>query len=435
MTVFPHARLLRALAAWTAFAAAAVALPPLLPVAAAALVLLAALAVWDLVLLRRLPPPQVERRLPERFFTGRAAAIVLAVRNGGDTAIEVDLSEDLPPALGPTPADFVALPVDAESTTTIRYELTPCRHGDARLGPLVALERSPLGFFRRRSSHGEGATVPVYPDVARYLRPEALDPKLVYAAIGVRPERRRGDGTEFESLRDWVPGDDPRRLAWAASARRGRPVVRLTQHEEHRTVVVAVDTSRLMAARVGERRKLDFAIDAALALAYGVLVSGDRLGMTTFDDDVRGLVAPRAHKRELGRFVDFLRGAEARLVEASYIALTAALAARQRQRALVVLLTDFVDVDGPSFTAPIAALARRHRVLLVAVRDRIYRQLEEGGGPRTLYRHLVLDDLLRSREEALLTVRRAGVQTVDLPPEQITAAVLNRYLSLAHVSF
>ena len=430
MNVFPHPRLLRALALWTAAGVVVVALPWLWPVATVALAILAALVVWDLLLLRRQAPLDLERHLAERTFAGRATDVTLALRNPGALPVEAEVSEDVPSWMLATSPDFTGIPVDPGSTTTLRYTVAPARHGDARFGAAIVLERSPLGFLRRRRRHGDGQVARVYPDVSRYLRPEALNPKLVFAAIGVRPKRQRGEGMEFESLRDWVPGDDPRHVSWAASARRGRPVTRLTQHEKHHTIYVAVDTSRLMASLAGGRAKLDFAIDAALALAYGALVSGDRLGMATFSDVVQGVLAPRSHKRELGRFVDFLRQARPRLVEASYAALATSLAAHQRQRALVIILTDFVDVDGPTFTAPLAALAKRHRVLLVALRDPIYQQLDGGESSLGLYRRLVLNDLLRSREEALLVLRRGGIQTVDLPPEQITAAVLNRYVAL-----
>jgi len=441
MTVFPDSRLLLALAAWTGLGVVVAAVPWLWPVAAAALLLLAALLLWDALSLRAQAPLECGRRLPDRFFAGRAADIVLTVHNpAAERAREVELSEDLPPELevraagdpdAPSP-EFAGVPVDPASTTTVRYTVRPRERGDAHFGPLVALERSPLGLLRRRTLHGAGDVARIYPDASRYLRPEALDPRLVFRAIGVRPQRQRGEGMEFESLRDYVPGDDPRRITWAASARRGRPVTRLTQHEKHHTVFIAVDTSRLMAGRVDGRSKLDFACDAALALAYGALVSGDRVGMATFADEVRGLLSPRSHKRELGRCIDLLRAADTRLVEADFGALLSALAVHQRQRALVIVLTDFVDADATSFRAPLALLGKRHRLLLVALRDRIYRNLDapRRDHPLDLYRRLVLDDLLRQREETLLTLRRAGVQTLDLPPEEITAAVLNRYLQL-----
>jgi len=313
----------------------------------------------------------------------------------------------------------------------------PRLRGDRALGPAVALERSALGLWRRHTLAGEGQLLRVFPDASRFLRPEALNPDRVLETLGVRRSRRRGEGMEFESLREYVPGDDPRRVDWKATARRGRLVTRLHQHERNHTVLIAVDASRLMGGRSRGRTKLDHAVDAALALAYAALASGDRAGMAVFDARVRAELAPRSHRSGLGDFVELLRPVQPRLVEADYRALARALTTRQQRRALVVVLTDFVEADPASLVGPLALLARRHRVLLVAIRDRLFDGLDArspaGADPaRHGFRRVVLDDLLREREQTLARLRRAGLHTLDLVPERITAGVLNRYLELRY---
>ena len=194
-----------------------------------------------------------------------------------------------------------------------------------------------------------------------------------------------------------------------------------------------------MAGRIGERSKLDYAVDASLALSYAAMGAGDRVGMTVFDTQVRGFIPPRRGRADLGQFVEMLRPVQPRMVEADFQTLARTLATRQRQRSLLVILTDFVEADACPFVTPLAVLARRHRVLLVAVRDRVFRELDatgtgagEGEGALALYRRIVLDDLLREREVALGRLRRRGLQTLDLPPEAITAATLNRYLAIRY---
>jgi uncharacterized protein (DUF58 family) len=322
--------------------------------------------------------------------------------------------------------------VPAGEPLVLRYAVRPAQRGDRPLGRLLALEYSPLGLLRRRALAGEGQLLRVYPDTTRFLRPASLDPRRALAALGVRPARPRGAGSEFESLRDYVAGDDPRRIDWAATARRGRPVVRQHRHERHHVVLVAIDASRLMGARFSERTKLDYAIDAALALIYAGLEAGDRIGLAVFDDRLRAHLAPRSRGGALGGFVDALRGVQPRAVEADYQGFVRQLAVIQRQRALVVVLTDFVEADASRFAEPFSVLGRRHRVLLVAVRDPIFARLD-GEEPATgplLYERLVLDDLLHERESALLMLRRRGVETLDLPPDAITAPVLNHYFAL-----
>lgn len=436
MTIFPSRRLLLAAAALTAASALLAGWPWLLPSVGAAAVGLLALTLLDLRRLRRTPALRFRRELPERAFVGREASFVFRIANPGDAPRHVVVHEDLPPSLGAettTPLERTLAP-GAAVTHTLTFR--PTERGDARFGPAVLLEEGPLRLLLRRSFQGEGDALRVYPDTSRLLRPEALDPRRVAAALGARPARPRGGGMEFESLRDWVPGDDPRWLDWAASARRGRPVVRLHQHEKSQTVILALDSGRLMAARSGGRSKLDFAVDAALGLACAALATGDRVGLVVFDSELRAELSPRGRRASLGDFIEALRTVMPRLVESEPDTLLRHLARRRQQRSLVVLLTDFVEAAPARLVAPLSILARHHQVLLVALRDAAFDVLDPrapaGASPERhgLERRIVLHDLLRERETALGSLRRSGLHTLDLRPEAATAAVLNRYLAL-----
>jgi uncharacterized protein (DUF58 family) len=479
VSLWPDRRLLAAVLAATAAAAVAVAVPLLLPAVLALALALAALAAWDALALLRQPVLRAERILPPRAFVDQEAWIEVRLAHDGEAPLRAAFRDELPSDVAAVEPAADGVPVAPGAGAAVRYAVRPAARGDRALGPLWVYAASPLGFFRRRAAHAEGEVLRVYPDTARLLRAGALDPKRVLALLGQKPARRRGDGMEFESLRDYVPGDDPRRLDWAASARRARAVVRLHRHERNHAVVIAVDASRLMAARseatyrtgaarseathrtgaarsetshrtgaarseaiersghrtAGARRsKLDCAVESTLALALAALGTGDRVGLAVFDRAVRVWLPPRARRAELGAFVEALRPVRPRPVEADYGALLAALAARQRTRALVVLLTDFVEAESARFAEPLAVLARRHRLMLVAIRDPLYAELDAPahGGSAALQRRIVLDDLLHERETALAALRRQGVETLDLFPEAITAPLLNRYLALRY---
>jgi uncharacterized protein (DUF58 family) len=435
--ITPDRRLLGLVALWVLAALLAVVWPWLGPALGGATLLLGVAVGIDTLAFRREPDVRLARRLPERAHVGRACTLGIVLENGADRSVEVELYEALPEDLAPAQPSFPRVRVPAAGRARVRVEVRPTRRGDRALGVLVGLVRSPLGLFRRRVVADEPAVLRVYPDTSLLLRPEALDPRRWLEALGVRPARQRGEGMEFESLRDYVPGDDPRRLDWAASARRGRPVVRLHRHERHHTVVVALDASRLMAGRIGARTKLDHTIDASLALAYAAFLSGDRVAFTVFDREVRGFLAPRGHRRELGPLVEFLRPVEPRLVEADYAALVRTLATRQRRRALVVVFSDFVESDSVSPIGTLRVLGRHHQVMLVAVRDPLYAELDattSRTGVEGALRRVVLEDLLGERERALLSLRRGGLHTLDLAPDRLTAPVLNRYLALRYGS-
>ncbi len=443
MTVFPSLRLLYGSAVLVAAALVVVVVPATWVLLLLAWLGFAGLCSVDLWLALSEGALQVRRRLPERAFLTRVTTIEVVVSNPTDRRIRAELLDEVPHDLLVTDPQRVVA-VEAGASTIVRYHVRPTARGDRALGTLWVWVESPLHLWRRRLSVAPGEVLRVYPDTASYLRGASLEPHKIFQSLGAKPAPQRGDGFEFESLRDYVPGDDPRRVDWAASARRGRPITKLFQHERNHVVLIAVDSSRLMAGRVGDHTKLDYAIDAALALAHASLVSADRVGMAVFDDQMRGLLAPPAQRGSFGRFVDLLRPLQPRLVEANYRGLVQNLTAHQRQRALVIILTDFVEAASSALAGPLAALARRHRVLLVAIRDRLYDEVDSGarraqgevgrlpvdsdvGG---VYRRIVLNDLLNDREVALASLRQAGVQTLDLVPEAVRAEVLNRYLAI-----
>ncbi len=437
LRVFPTGRLLRATALASATALPAVFFPWAWPLAGTSAAVLIALVLWDFASLRASAPLTLERVLPERAFVGRSVELAVSVGNPLGRPVVLDLYEELPQDLARDRSEWLSIVVQADTRKLLSYDVVPRMRGDRRLGSLLVLVRAPLGLLARRSVAAGGDTLRVYPDTSKYLRPEALDPRRVFAMIGVKPMRRRGDGSEFDTLRDYVAGDDPRRIDWSATARRGKLVTRVFQHERNHRVLVALDASRLMGSDVDGRTKLDHSIDAALGLCYAGLVSGDRVSMSVFDREVRGHVTARAHRRDLGAFIDMLRPVQTRRVEANYRSFVRHLAVRERQRSLVVIFSDFVEAESAGLVEPLTLLARRHRVLLVAVRDRLFGLMDPGSAaadasPHTHFRRLVLGDLLQERESTLLSLRRSGVQTLDLPPESMTAPVLNRYLALRH---
>jgi uncharacterized protein (DUF58 family) len=430
--IYPDRRLLALTASLLASAVVAVAAPSLWAPLAAVAAALVVLAAGDAVALVWRPRVTAERTLPERATVGTPSTVRLSVANPGGAAVRVSLLDETPEDVGDEP--HADLTVPPRATREVTYAVTPARRGDRVFGPLHVLEASPRGWWRRRTACDEGTVLAVHPDTRALVGRHALAPHRVRALLGVRPVRRRGEGMEFESLREYVPGDDPRRIDWPATVRRHRLVTRQHQHERNHTVIVAVDASRLMAVRVGVRTKLDCAVDAALAVVHAALGAGDRAGLVVFDRAVRAYVPPRAHRRRFGAFVDVLRTTTPVLGEVDYGVLARTLAVRQRQQALLVVLTDVLEPDDAQLAA-LATLGRRHRMLLVTVRDPLLDALAPSRDPAgdtadALYRRIALDDLVRHRDLALATLRRAGIEAADLPPSRLTPAVLDRYLPL-----
>jgi uncharacterized protein (DUF58 family) len=390
---------------------------------------LVAVAASDARALVRRTPLRVERVLPARARVGQPCRIEYAIE--ASERLQVTLLDELPEDLGGDHGQgWVQLAAGGE---TLRAALTPTRRGLRTLGPCHVLAASPLGLWARRLTTGSGQQLAVLPEDTLPQR-RGFTRHQLRSQLGLRPRRPRGEGSDFESLRPYVPDDEPRRIDWRASARARQLVVRNYHVERDHTLLVAVDCGRLMGTHVDGCPKLDHALAAAIGLVRAGARAGDRAGFVAFDKEVRAWVPPQPPRRALGPILQATLPLHAQPYETSYRALSETLLQRQKKRSLLVILTDFVESSGtPELEGHLASLARRHVVLLVGVRDRMLKQIERPAPDvdgLDLYKRLVLQDLDVARDVAMTRIARHGVHTLDLDPAAITVPLLDRYLGL-----
>lgn len=397
-----------------------------------------AVAAFDAWLVVRGRAPSLACVLPARARVGAPCELRYELE-GLQPATDVTLLDELPEDLGGDHWESWkterSAPGAGPAALSERRELqvTPTRRGLRNLGPSYLFWASPLRLWRRALRVEHARELPVMPEDTLPPR-SGLHPKRTRAELGLRPRRPRGEGTDFESLRDYTLDDEPRKIDWRASARVGRPVVRNHHVERSHTLLVAVDCGRLMSARVAGQSKLDHALSAALSLVRASRSSGDRVGFAAFDRELRAWVGPAPPHRAVAPIVEATLPLEPRSDEPSYRALSAVLRERQRKRALVVVLTDFVE-GGASveLETQLTILAKRHCVVLVGLRDPLLGSLERPAphlDSSELYRRLVLQDLEVARKKTLARIAKLGVHTLDLDPAAVTLPLLDRYLAI-----
>lgn len=396
-------------------------------------VIIASLAALDWIMSVRDPAPQVERTLPPRFIKDRPASVAYRIARRAASVTTIDVLDEIPEALGGD-LRIERIKLGRDRQIEIARTILPNRRGTFELGPILILWRSQLGLLNLRTTIAGTGAVAVLPPASIPQRRSGLTHRSVFDELGIKPRRVRGEGSEFESLREYVTGDDPRHIDWRASARHTRLQVRQYQSERRHTVMIAIDTGRLMGAYVDGTSKLDHAINCASALARASIGYGDRVGFLAFDSTLRLFMRPRSGSAGVGALVEATSPLKPDSSEPDYRILAETLARYQKKRALIVVLTDFVEGGAArSMEDYMAALARRHCVMLVAMRDRILREVDQREPAISrdrLYRRLALQDLVAEREAVLARIGRFGAQVLDLDPAQITAPVLNRYLAI-----
>jgi uncharacterized protein (DUF58 family) len=244
--------------------------------------------------------------------------------------------------------------------------------------------------------------------------------------------RVRGQGTEFDSLRDYVDGDDVRSIDWRATARRRSTVVRTWQPEKDRHIILVLDTSRTSAGRVGDVPRLDAAMDSALLLAALASRAGDRVDLIAGDRRVHRKVVGASRTELLSDLVTAMAPLEPALLEADWRLLVSEVSRVSRQRGLVVLLTPLEpSAVEESLLAPLAVLAQRHRVVLASVSDpALGRMLEGRRDVREVYDAAAAARTVSLRERTATALDRLGVEVLDADPEHLPVVLADRYLAL-----
>lgn len=372
------------------------------------------------------------RESPLAYSLGHPVDVVYTWRNATRRGARLRVRELRPELLGGLqPPRTLVVPGSSEERE--RLPVIPERRGHEVGGSLTVDSVGPLGLGLRRGTLALPWDVRVYPALTALRRRAAVAQALRRRELGRQPLRRLGEGRLFESLRDFVPGDDPRHVDWKATARRRKLITRQFEAERRQQVFLALDAGRLMTADVAGTARMDFVVQAALELAYAAAQHDDNVGVMVFADGVKHFVAPQRGRRGLKQVLDVLAEVTPTLVEPDYPGAFRYLAARNRKRALTVVFTDVIDrFASEALVANLASLRPRHLPLAVTLRNpdldgvATARPVAAAGA----WRKAAAEELLRAREEALSHMRRAGVLVLDVPPERAAEAVVDKYLEL-----
>ncbi len=362
---------------------------------------------------------------------GETAEVSLSVTNPGPRRLTGVLRDAWVPSAAATPRTH-DLDVPAGERRVLTTTLRPTRRGDRLPDRVTVRSVGPLGLAARQGRHEIPWRVRVQPPFTsrRHLPERLARLRQLDGALAVRV---RGQGTEFDSLREYVAGDDVRSIDWRATARAQDVVVRTWRPERDRTLLLVVDTSRTSAGRVGDVPRLDAALDAALLLCALASRAGDRVDLLAFDREPRAAVEGVGRDELLPRMVDVMAGLEPALVESDGRRLVGEILRRTRRRSLVVLFTSLDTAPLEAGLLPLlASLTSRHTVLLAAVADPRVEEMAgaAGGSVEEAYDAAAAERARSERRRLTALLRRRGVEVVDAPPETFAPAVSDAYLSL-----
>jgi len=372
----------------------------------------------------------VSRSTPASVRLTQSARSTITLSNVGPRRLRAIVRDAWLPSAGAGPNRH---PVDLPpgESTRVSTVLTPTRRGDRRADRVTIRTLGPLGLAGRQASLEVPAVLRVLPEFAsrrhlpsRLARLRELDGR---AAVQVR-----GGGTEFDSLREYVIGDDVRSIDWRATARRADVVVRTWRPERDRRVLLVLDTSRTAAVRVLDAPRIDASIEAALLLSALASRAGDRVELMAYDRTLRGRVAGMSGPRLMPAVADALAGIDPTLVEMDWPGVVSMVRERLSQRALVVLLSSLEPAAvEQGLLGVVGQLAERHQVVLAAVRDPEVEELRRGRADVTeVFDAAAAERAELERAAVAARLRQRGVEVVDALPDDLAPRLADTYLAL-----
>jgi uncharacterized protein (DUF58 family) len=380
-----------------------------------------------------------DRRWPASARLGQPVDVGLVISNDGRRRFRGQVRDAWAPSARATPHAH-AVDLAAGQTCRVETQLRPVRRGEQRSAAVTARSIGPLGLAgRQRSQPAPGQVRVLPPFLSRKHLPSRL--AKLREIDGMLPTLIRGQGTEFDSLREYVVGDDVRSIDWRATARRADVVVRTWRPERDRRVVIVLDTGRTAAGRVGFDPtvgqpsgwpRLDWSMDAALLLAALASRAGDHVDFLAHDRATRAAVFGASRTDVLAQLVDAITPLEPALLESDWAAMVAVILRRARRRALVVLLTDLNATALDEGLLPVLPqLSGRHQVILAAVADPRVEQMASGrADAAAVYDAAAAERARNDRRAIAARLRRGGVEVVDAAPEELAPALADCYLSM-----
>src|SRR5258707_423166 len=400
------------------------------------------MAAWDLFALVawaidfwRLP--KAEQLIVQRSWSGPPSLsnnveVVMELINHSRVGVDCCMLDDVPESLRSEPPEL-AIRAVGQSWGTGTYIVRPLTRGDVRLGAAYLRYQSGARFAERWARANCEQTIRVFPDIEEAKRNNIYLTRARQIELEKRLLRQRGTGREFESLREYQQGDEFRNICWTATARRGKQVTKLYQVERSQAVWLVLDAGRLLRARVGDLNKLDLSVNAALSLAQIALYSGDRVGLLVYGRQIQqrvGLGRGLSHMRVL---LEALANAREEAAEADHLRAAASLMHLQRQRSLIIWITDLADTSmTPEVIESASQILSKHLLLFMVIAQPDLEALAAGypQDAAQMYHMVAAQELVQRRETLISRVRNRGALALEVAPDKLTVSLVNQYLQV-----
>lgn len=388
----------------------------------------------DLVALWRTPPPQIKRQLPRSWTLRRPDSVSLKLTNLAHRELRVVLYDHLPETFSSSQRPQ-SITLKKGTKSEVNDLVTPLKRGDALFSGIDLRLGSPFGLFWRQLHLAQKDPVRVFPDFKRIMKRSLIFSGHALKHRGVRQTPKRGEGLEFQELREYQVGDALRQIDWKSTARLRKVISRAYQEERDQRLIVMMDCGRRLRSENRHGTLFDQALDSILFLSHVALRQGDAVGFSAFNGDER-VILPAKGERAFHHLVNQTYDLHPSPATFDFLAATQRILNHPYQRSLIVVVSRIGSEDESDLIAGLQRLRQRHLVLLVTLNEKSVQQLLDQSishfeaalkyGAAKLYQD--------EREATLQRIRHEGGLLLDCLPEELPAALLSRYLEIKRAS-
>ncbi|MGV8135252.1 MAG: DUF58 domain-containing protein [Mangrovibacterium sp.] len=375
---------------------------------------------------------EITRKVPARLSLGDDNPVSLSLLNTFPFKVRVEVIEELPVEF--QKRDFsVFHPIAPGEEKIVDYLLRPLTRGEYRFGQTNVFVSTRLGFISRGIHANNTQSVPVFPSFISMHRFELMGISDRLEEMGIKRTRRIGQHSEFDQVREYVRGDDPRTVNWKATARKSTLMVNQYQDQRSQQVISMIDMGRVMEMPFEGMSLLDYAINASLIISNMAMIKHDRAGLITFSDQVHSLIPAERKGGHLQRIMQGLYNQQTDFRESSYEKLYLTIAQRVKQRSLLILYTNFEGLPSLDRQLPfLRKIAAQHLLLVVFFENTEIRRLAEQDSRSTeeIYVHALARKFIRDKKVIANKLRHTGIMPLLTPPEGLSVNLINKYLEI-----
>jgi uncharacterized protein (DUF58 family) len=391
------------------------------------------LTVSDIVLLwKQKRPAQAERFCAPRFSNGDFNNVRLEINNLYPFMVSMEIIDEIPIVFQRRDILFKTR-IKANEQATIRYKLRPVQRGVYDFGYILLYVSSRIGFVSRRIRTASKLDVAVYPSYIMLHKYEFLAIHNNLSELGIKKIRRRGNNTEFESIKEYTRGDDYRTINWKASARRHFPMVNVRQDERSQQIYSVIDKGRIMQSAFNGMTLLDYAINASLVLSFVAIRKHDKAGLATFAEDFETFIPADKQTGQMQRILESLFRQQTSFGESDYSALYVHINKFINKRSLLIVYTNFDTLTGMERQLGyLRQLSKQHVVLAVFFEDVEMKQLadKQPCSVDGYYKQIIADKFVHDKRLVAMQLQQFGIFALLTEPDKLSVNLINKYLEL-----